>query len=347
MGSNAIDLLLLGYHFPGHQVEDMETERHLGVPIHKLPSELIAAIFLLCIPRSPSAETPNPAHAPLLLCHVCKVWRTIARGLPFLWRQLTLRAGYAEVPRGEADLVDIWCRNATPFPIEFKLNLALHSPHTTWDKIVVQDSLSPILAPSAHRFISLDLTISTFVKFPFKLEFSLLERLSLIIQDDYPSEKLLPITTFAASPKLRSLKLSVSADILSSKLVLPFSQITSLNLDETEAIPPNTLHSVLAVSSSLEHLNATIRNPDTAQTPPPPTHTITLDRLQTLLITFQEKPNQTTTTLFHLTFRPLNMPSLRSLSLTSHGLPGAIPLPWQDDSSLFFEHSLGDRKSVV
>ena len=336
------------YHFlrSNTKTNAFASQRHLGMPIRKLPSELIAAIFLLCLPRSPSADTPNPAHAPLLLCHVCKAWRTIARGLPFLWRQLTLHSDYFEGPRGEAELVDIWCRNATPFPVDLKLDLASNSPQTIWNRIGGEDTLSLILAPSAHRFISLELKISSFVKFPLKVEFSLLERLSLIIQDDYPLEELPPIATFSASPKLRSLKLSVPADILSTKLLLPFSQITYLNLDETEAIPPNTLHSILAASSSLEHLNATIRNPDTAHTAPLLTHAITLDRLQSLLITFQEKPNQTTT-LFHLTFRPLNMPSLRSLSLTSYGLPGTIPLPWQEDSSPFFEYSLGNITSLT
>ncbi|KIK05262.1 hypothetical protein K443DRAFT_675219 [Laccaria amethystina LaAM-08-1] len=346
MGRDAIDLLLLGYHHPRHQVEDMATKHHFGTPIHKIPPEIVAAIFLLCIPRSPSANTPNPAHAPLLLCRVCKAWRTIAREFPFLWRQLTLRSNYAEGPRGEAELVDIWCRNAAPFPIDLKLDLASDSPQTIWNMIGGENTLSSILAPSAHRFISLDLTIPSFVKFPLDVEFSLLERLSLIIQDDYPSEELLPIATFAASPKLHSLTLSVPADILSTKLLLPFSQITCLILDETKGIPPNTLHSILAASSSLEHLNATIRIPDTAHTPPLLTHTITLDRLQTLFITFQEKPNQTTT-LLHLTFRPLNMPSLGSLSLTSYGLPGTIPLPWQEGSSPSLEHSLRNITSLT
>ena len=107
------------YHFlPSNtQTNVFAIQHHLGTPIHKLPSELIAAIFLLCILRNPSANTPNPAHATLLLCHVCKAWPKVARGLPFLWRPLNLCSSYAEGPRGEAELIDIWCRNATPFPI--------------------------------------------------------------------------------------------------------------------------------------------------------------------------------------------------------------------------------------
>ena len=173
----------------------------------------------------------------------------------------------------------MWCRNAAPFPIGLKLDLASNSPQTIWNRIGGEDTLSSIPTPSVHRFISLDLKISSSVKFPLKVKFSFLERLSLIIRDDYPFEELLPIAIFSASPKLRSLKLSVPADILSTKLLLPLSQITHLNLGETEAIPPYTLHSILAASSSLEHLNATIRNPDTAHTAPLLTHTIALDRI--------------------------------------------------------------------
>lgn len=64
------------------------TSRH-----EKLPVELWARIFLLCLPDE-EFITPDPRQAPLLLCQICSGWRNIAISTPFLWNALAIRSSW-------------------------------------------------------------------------------------------------------------------------------------------------------------------------------------------------------------------------------------------------------------
>ncbi|KAF9486010.1 hypothetical protein BDN70DRAFT_368699 [Pholiota conissans] len=59
----------------------------------KLPVELWARIFLLCLPDE-EFITPDPRQAPLLLCQVCSQWRNVATSTPFLWNALAIRSSW-------------------------------------------------------------------------------------------------------------------------------------------------------------------------------------------------------------------------------------------------------------
>ncbi|KAF8207832.1 hypothetical protein K438DRAFT_2013255 [Mycena galopus ATCC 62051] len=62
-------------------------------PILTLPNEITSEIFIQCLdPQFPSyaTSTTNPAHAPMLLLHVCRAWRSIALSIPGLWTDLEL-----------------------------------------------------------------------------------------------------------------------------------------------------------------------------------------------------------------------------------------------------------------
>ena len=60
------------------------SERH---PILTLPSELLAQIFIQCLPLFPSLDATE---APLLLTHVCQDWRNLAIRCPPLWDSIHL-----------------------------------------------------------------------------------------------------------------------------------------------------------------------------------------------------------------------------------------------------------------
>ncbi|CAA7271164.1 unnamed protein product [Cyclocybe aegerita] len=63
--------------------------------IHNLPTEILGEMFLRCLPESPRDESqPNTKIAPILLCHVCSVWRTTALRLPKLWARLCMRSTF-------------------------------------------------------------------------------------------------------------------------------------------------------------------------------------------------------------------------------------------------------------
>jgi len=57
-----------------------------------LPNEIVAEIFLLCLPVTKYIR-PHPSTAPILLTHVCSSWRAFASDLPDLWTSVDLADG--------------------------------------------------------------------------------------------------------------------------------------------------------------------------------------------------------------------------------------------------------------
>jgi hypothetical protein len=59
--------------------------------IDSLPTELISAIFVCCLPADSTVKQPNKSEAPILLCHVCQKWRQVAFDTQELWSNLHVR----------------------------------------------------------------------------------------------------------------------------------------------------------------------------------------------------------------------------------------------------------------
>ncbi|KAF8171094.1 hypothetical protein BJ912DRAFT_804032, partial [Pholiota molesta] len=65
------------------------SEFSTGSPISKVPYDILQEIFIQCLPGHPLADRqPNPMIAPVLLCHICSSWRTVALASPMLWVHL-------------------------------------------------------------------------------------------------------------------------------------------------------------------------------------------------------------------------------------------------------------------
>ena len=104
---------------------------------HDLPVEVWELIFFWCLPTPSNAaqhivfmrrQTLNsPQYAPLLLCHVCRQWRSIVLSSPRLWTTLSvlIRLG-AAVPA--PDLVALWLSRSGVLP----LDLALHQQNESY-----------------------------------------------------------------------------------------------------------------------------------------------------------------------------------------------------------------------
>ncbi|KAJ7447286.1 hypothetical protein B0H11DRAFT_1696955, partial [Mycena galericulata] len=58
-------------------------------PVRRIPSEILAEIFKFCVKDSlllgRDYSIDNPRVAPLVLSHVCSLWRAIAIKTPRLW----------------------------------------------------------------------------------------------------------------------------------------------------------------------------------------------------------------------------------------------------------------------
>ncbi|KAJ6561860.1 hypothetical protein B0H19DRAFT_894253, partial [Mycena capillaripes] len=70
------------------QLNDFITP-HLALisPTRRLPADVVAEVFAACLPADRNAIMSS-AEAPLLLCHVCRAWRTLALSTPRLWASL-------------------------------------------------------------------------------------------------------------------------------------------------------------------------------------------------------------------------------------------------------------------
>ncbi|KAH6914828.1 hypothetical protein BKA70DRAFT_1396209 [Coprinopsis sp. MPI-PUGE-AT-0042] len=63
---------------------------HLALlsPVHRIPSDILINIFLLCIPPMWSEKVATPLEAPLLLTQVCREWCDLVRKTPSFWSKL-------------------------------------------------------------------------------------------------------------------------------------------------------------------------------------------------------------------------------------------------------------------
>ncbi|KAG1786523.1 uncharacterized protein HD556DRAFT_1046991 [Suillus plorans] len=76
-------------------VQSIGPPRGSSSPIGRLPTEILAEIFLYCIPEDAN-WTPAPDLAPMQLTAVCRRWREIAVNMPNLWRRLRLEMGHGD-----------------------------------------------------------------------------------------------------------------------------------------------------------------------------------------------------------------------------------------------------------
>ncbi|KAF8188990.1 hypothetical protein BJ912DRAFT_850978, partial [Pholiota molesta] len=61
-------------------------------PIGAVPYDVLLDIFVHCLPHDRlEIRQPNMSIAPILLCHICSSWRTVALAAPILWSHLLYR----------------------------------------------------------------------------------------------------------------------------------------------------------------------------------------------------------------------------------------------------------------
>jgi hypothetical protein len=85
-------------------------------PITRLPYDVLREIFIHCLPQYLFRETqPDKTIAPLLLCHVCSSWRTVALSSAVLWSRLscrlTVRYKDSKLKRSEVEFIRWWKKN--------------------------------------------------------------------------------------------------------------------------------------------------------------------------------------------------------------------------------------------
>ncbi|KAJ7181064.1 hypothetical protein C8R46DRAFT_869839, partial [Mycena filopes] len=90
-------------------------------PIHTLPVEITAEIFIRCLPDTPAP--PDLTIAPMLLTRICRHWRTIACSTPRLWADLAVTQWRRRRGLGLVLLTPLWFGRAGAAPRSLSLHL--------------------------------------------------------------------------------------------------------------------------------------------------------------------------------------------------------------------------------
>ncbi|KAJ3504011.1 hypothetical protein NMY22_g18058 [Coprinellus aureogranulatus] len=204
----------------------------------ELPYEVLARIFVACLPDWPSYRL-LPTNAPMLVCQVSSDWRRAAIGEPRLWDTILFPSCYDPLNYyarfiQDGNIQRWFDRTGTSWPLTFGED-ASESPATS--RIL---QYLPVITKYARRFKHLSLVmikimhLETFRRgFPQDI-FDQLESVTLCCELEMNSYTLQAfpklVTPFQTAKKLKHVSFSLhKAD--PTKFVLPWSNITSIDVD--------------------------------------------------------------------------------------------------------------------
>ncbi|KAG2152571.1 uncharacterized protein EDB93DRAFT_1336514 [Suillus bovinus] len=109
--------------------------------IWRLPKEILAEIFLYCMPVY-EISTPSPHVAPLLLTRVCKRWREIALDMPNLWCRLRLEVGPSNWLEKAVNSYDFYLKQPRGPKLSLLLDGVNHTNCLELESLLRADSLA-------------------------------------------------------------------------------------------------------------------------------------------------------------------------------------------------------------
>ncbi|KAK7018496.1 F-box domain-containing protein [Favolaschia claudopus] len=240
-------------------------------PVLTLPNEVITEIFVYFIPEYPACPPLAGLQSPLLLTHICRLWREIAHSIPKLWRavSLSIRNPFP------LDSINIWLSKTGCFPLAIQMN----ETDGYYDVDESSKSLFAAILPYRPRCEYLELRLGLHVCHLPLIEgdFPLLKHLDLEF-DEEPDDKI----EFSSVPMLRSAVLDIFA---ADWIVLPWSQLTTLAL---HTISLESCAPILAKVTSLSECSLDLYIDDVNYIANPD---IMLPRLKSLTVNGDESMN--------------------------------------------------------
>ncbi|KAJ7181566.1 hypothetical protein C8R43DRAFT_1229409 [Mycena crocata] len=278
-----------------------DVHQEVVYPVHTLPLEITAEIFLQCAASAP-ADTPDPQHAPWLLLNICQRWRMIALSVPELWS--TLCVDFDSIPGGFADgqieeFAESWLARACARPVSFTLR--------GWDSRNRLPSgnldFSAIIRHYTSHVHHLELRIPM-SRYHIDLgSFTLLRKLTLGFPFE-DREDLTPINILSAAPQLREVQLLDNAH--PAILPLPWGQLTTFT---GQSFTAEECLNTLRLALSLVEYTFSIEIDSEAITTIPVRH----DRLQAFRLVCDNDEQSDRADILNL----IQLPALRSLSLVN------------------------------
>ncbi|KAJ7153903.1 hypothetical protein C8R43DRAFT_1001478 [Mycena crocata] len=339
-----------------------ETESAIS-PVHRIPAEILAEIFALCVQNSMFRYTDgrwypnffyslnNPRESPTALAHVCAFWRDLATKTPRLWDRLTIYFPTTKlrgVENHTASIVEDLVHRSKPHPI----TVVIGSTDFKYENGVPLDFLSTLasLEDFCDRVdtLSLQLAVPYFQYLVANVPTPRFSRLGTITLQLAPIRDW-KITLddilmfFKSSPNLQSLHLDyadLTADI--STPTFPWTNLTDLHL--TSPLDFFQIHVILALCTNLRRCQLDGIDNGPWQVPDRTLHT--LPALETLrVLTTTDLPTS-------VLLNPFTLPNLRHLEASLSGWTSAPLLALQRRSrfaliSLRLDHVYIDTEDFL
>ncbi|KAK1231306.1 hypothetical protein PQX77_005586 [Marasmius sp. AFHP31] len=294
-------------------------------PIRRLPNEILAYIFALCVDNKPFAErqrtahdgvcfTLSPKNPPWVLSYVSRKWRSLALSLPQLWTFCELDW----VTPGDEDLV----RESETFKVQRQLSLCLQRAENKplsidWNGMNVPEKLLSMLLTRSYLWREARLACNMAELRQVSSHAGLFQNLTFLdlyyAEDDWlslePEDQML--LAFKDAPNLRHFILSGDATgwCFSSNLI-PWNQIVDFTITDVEPWDEWTgdCWSFLPLMENVRSWSLEMHDY------PTPTTTIRLSNLHTLIL----RPVKALDTAF---FSALVLPALKVLRFEEHIYP--------------------------
>ncbi|KAG1771868.1 hypothetical protein EV702DRAFT_633086 [Suillus placidus] len=201
-------------------VQSNNSYREFSSAFWRLPTEILAQIFLYCIPET-EHWTPAPYLAPMLLTTVCQRWREVAVDMPDLWRRLRLEVGEGDWQQ-RAFCLDSYLKRSRGR----QLSLTLEYHTNDWTE------LRSLLQPYVDQISSLTLEFFSGAGALVMSDFRALEELDIYTQGS-GSELAVTQSIAQLPPNLRSLQLMglwFDPEMLSGFNPLAWAGLTELEI---------------------------------------------------------------------------------------------------------------------
>ncbi|KAJ6553663.1 hypothetical protein B0H10DRAFT_2124802 [Mycena sp. CBHHK59/15] len=191
-------------------------------PVLTLPPEVVSEIFIYCL--CDSRARPSFAVAPLLLCNICSVWRTIAVLTPALWSSVELTFKYSLFGTSLIDLLEVWLSRTGSYPLSFSL---WYDEYTVSKRRPEMNLLVQVLMRHSSQWEDVELRLPDPSEFhQFKGYFPSLKR---IVLEHAVSPSNPPVISFMDAPGLASVQLSLGCAL--DPIVFPWSQLTTVKCE--------------------------------------------------------------------------------------------------------------------
>ncbi|KAJ7258939.1 hypothetical protein C8J57DRAFT_1073442 [Mycena rebaudengoi] len=194
-------------------------------PILTLPTDITAEIFIKFLPAYPERPPFGGLLSPALLAQICLNWRQIAFNTPRLWRaiRIYISSGKESTLDAQLNLLTTWLSRSKNCSLSFSLGVQSISPKLP--------HFTAALISQSERWEHVRLIIPLDDLRWLDRPFPLLRDLTF-----GPSKKYFAtedaIMAFSDAPRLKSVALGVMFN--PSQVVLPWSQLTSINAEEIQ-----------------------------------------------------------------------------------------------------------------